>query len=107
MNHLGRIAWLEGAYEEAAEWYHQSQDIYEQISDWGGLATSLHGLGDTSLALGDIPAAGRYYRQALDISIEIDWAPMILLLLIVVVLNIVFWWLPFFRLCFPIRSGSP
>src|SRR4029453_11640069 len=30
----------------------------------------------------------------------------ILLMIIVVLLNIVFWWLPFFKICFPLRLGS-
>jgi hypothetical protein len=29
---------------------------------------------------------------------------LVLLLVIVVVLNIVFWWLPFFKICFPLPS---
>lgn len=31
---------------------------------------------------------------------------MILLMLIVKLLNIVFWWLPLFKICLPMRSSS-
>jgi hypothetical protein len=31
---------------------------------------------------------------------------LILLLIIVNLLNIVFWWLPYFKICFPIPMGS-
>jgi uncharacterized membrane protein (DUF373 family) len=31
---------------------------------------------------------------------------LILLLVIVLALNVVFWWLPFFKICFPLPSSN-
>jgi DNA-binding CsgD family transcriptional regulator len=73
-----RIAWLQQAYEEAEQLYGRSATIYREIYDPGGLATALHGLGDTALSIGDYRAARSNYKEALEITAEMKWLPLTL-----------------------------
>lgn len=78
---LGRIACMEGNFDEASEFYAQSLAFYKGINDPGGLATTLHGLGDTAWAHGDVSLAVHHYHESLRIALEIKWVPLILAIL--------------------------
>lgn len=66
---LARTAWHEGDFAQAAQLYRQSPAIYREIDDQGGLARTLLGLGETALALENLPAARRYLDEALSIAV--------------------------------------
>lgn len=81
LNHLAKVAWLQQDHDRAAHQYQQSQAIYEQIRDRGGLATSLQGLGDTAQVQGDYEAARGHLQHALQIATDMAWAPLTLSIL--------------------------
>ena len=82
LNHLGQVAVLEENYSEAKNLYQQSLALYQDINDRGGLATTLKGLGTVECALGNCQAAGAHFRQALQITTEMQFVPLTLSILI-------------------------
>lgn len=78
LNRLARLV----APEEAEPLYQRTRDIYQKINDYGGLATSLHGLGETAFQKEDDRTAGEYLSQALQIAVQIQWLPFTLTILV-------------------------
>lgn len=62
--------------------FERSRTIYEPINDAGGLATSLHGLGDAAAALGRPEDALAQYLRALTIAQRMQWQPLMLSILV-------------------------
>jgi ATP/maltotriose-dependent transcriptional regulator MalT len=72
---------MEENYSEASEFYGLSLSFYQDISDPGGLAATLHGLGETTWAQGDVSLAVHHYHESLRIALDIQWVPLILAIL--------------------------
>ncbi len=81
LNHMAAIALLQGNFLEGHQIYMKSLDIFLHIYDPGGLGSTYLGLGNSALARGDFPVAGQYFRQGLQIAIQIHWLPLIIALL--------------------------
>jgi len=82
LSRLGEVAVQGGRYEEAQDWLTKSLELYRDLNDRGGLAGSLLGLGKVAHVTGDHPTAGRYFRQALDIAVKIQFRPLALSILV-------------------------
>ncbi len=79
---LGKLALKEQAFVEAEERYQRSRTIYQDINDKGGLAAANWGLGIVSYEQGDYSLSQRYFRQALQLAVEIDYRPVLFGLLV-------------------------
>lgn len=82
VNYLAQIAYVQGRYEDARELYRRNLAIYREIADQGGLVRTLQGMGDTAVAQGEWGTAVACYHEALHISIQMQWEPLILSLLV-------------------------
>lgn len=82
LNHLGEIALQEGDYEGSQEFYRQSVHLYEGIGDRGGLIRALRGLGLAAHRLGQTERAQQQLRRALQLAVESQIMPFVLLALI-------------------------
>src|SRR5262249_5591800 len=92
------IAGLRKAAKKVA--FVTSQNLRQQLSRVPGLKD----LGDGKLK----DESGFSLGEICSFSIPIiTICAFVLLIVIVIALNIVFWWLPFFRLCFPIPKKGP
>ncbi|MEO8511086.1 MAG: helix-turn-helix domain-containing protein [Chloroflexota bacterium] len=58
----------QGEYELAARFHHQALATWRRLHDVPGLVTSLHGVGDTALWLGDSELAERSYQEGLALA---------------------------------------
>jgi tetratricopeptide (TPR) repeat protein len=67
LDSLGYAHLKAGDYHQSREFYQRSADLYHDIGDRHGRADALAGLGDAAYAAGDGDAAGRVWRQALEI----------------------------------------
>jgi len=74
---LGNLAFKEQAFVEAEERYQCSRTIYQDINDKGGLAAANRGLGIVSSEQGDYSLSQGYFRQALQLAVEIDYRPVL------------------------------
>lgn len=81
--YLGDIALQQQVFNEALQYYDQSRTLYQQINDPGGLARALCGLSHTHLSLHDYPAAAEACQKALQITVTIQYIPVLLQLLII------------------------
>jgi len=79
---LGNLAFKEQSFAEAEEQYQRSRAIYRDINDRGGLAAANRGLGMVSCEQGDYVLAQGYFRQALQLAVEIDYRPVLFGLLV-------------------------
>ncbi len=79
---LGKLAIKEQAFAEAEECYQRSRTIYQDINDKGGLAAANRGSGIVSYEQGDYLLAQGYFRQALQLAVEIDYRPVLFGLLV-------------------------
>jgi tetratricopeptide (TPR) repeat protein len=70
LNNLGVVAWSQGDYAAARQYYQQALDISTQLGDPSGRAAALGNLGNVAGRQGDYAAARQYYQQALDISTQ-------------------------------------
>jgi predicted ATPase/DNA-binding CsgD family transcriptional regulator len=77
LNQLGMVAYLQRDYRQALRHYEQSHRIYLDIGDRGGLGTALNGQGMVAFAVGDKVGASVFFRQAMKIAREIQFAPLI------------------------------
>lgn len=75
---LGDVAARQQSYEEAQELYQRSLSIYKGIDDKGGLASSHCGAGKAAAASGDHEAARYHFREALRLSADIQFVPLVL-----------------------------
>jgi ATP/maltotriose-dependent transcriptional regulator MalT len=82
LNHLGKLALQQGALAQAQDYYERSCAIYRDLSDKGGLATTLCGLGQAASASGEYRVARGYFGQALQIATEIRFVPRIFAILV-------------------------
>jgi ATP/maltotriose-dependent transcriptional regulator MalT len=82
LNHLGEVALLERDFGEAQHFYKESLDLYQQIDDPGGLATTFHGLGRSASAKGDYSTSAEYLHQAYQIAAGIDFVSLILAIMV-------------------------
>ena len=64
---LGILARVRGDYDEATRQYQRALDIFEQLDDQVGTASTYHGLGTIAQERGDYDEATRQYQRALDI----------------------------------------
>jgi DNA-binding CsgD family transcriptional regulator len=74
---LGNLALKEQAFAEAEECYQRSRTIYQDINDKGGLAAANWGSGIVSYEQGDFLLSQGYFRQALQLAVEIDYRPVL------------------------------
>jgi DNA-binding NarL/FixJ family response regulator len=74
---LGNLAIKEQAFVEAEERYQRSRTIYQDINDKGGLAAANWGSGIVSYEQGDYLLSQDYFRQALQLAVEIDYRPVL------------------------------
>jgi len=74
---LGNLAIKEQAFAEAKERYQRSRTIYQDINDKGGLAAANWGSGIVSYEQGDYLLSQDYFRQALQLAVEIDYRPVL------------------------------
>lgn len=81
--YLGDIAFQQQALAEALRCYDESRTLYRQINDPGGLARVLCGLSRTHLSLQDYQAAADTCRKALQITVTIQYIPVLLQLLVI------------------------
>jgi len=58
----------QGEYELAASFHRQALATWRRLLDVPGLVTSLHGVGDTDLWLGDLETAERSYQEGLALA---------------------------------------
>jgi len=58
----------QGEYELAARFHHRALATWRRLHDVPGLVTSLHGVGDTALWLGDSELAERSYQEGLALA---------------------------------------
>jgi predicted ATPase len=66
---LGHAAHLRGAYDRAAQLYHESVECFQAFGDQHfKLPWSYHGLGETALGQGRLDEAGRWLTQGLALS---------------------------------------
>ena len=79
---LGNLALKEQSFAEAKERYQRSRTIYQDINDKGGLAAANRGSGIVSFEQGDYLLSQDYFRQALQIAVEIDYRPVLFGLLV-------------------------
>lgn len=79
---LGEIRLQQQEYAKANELFQQCLAIYRQISDRGGMATSLRGLGNAALSGSDYRTATQHFREALQIAFDLCFRPLALSLLI-------------------------
>ena len=79
---LGNLALKEQSFAEAEEHYQRSRTIYQDINDKGGLAAANWGLGMVSCEQGDYSLTQGYFRQALQLAVEIDYRPVLFGLLV-------------------------
>jgi predicted ATPase/class 3 adenylate cyclase len=77
LNHLGQIALLEEDYSAALDLFQRSLALYQDLSDQGGLATSLAGLGEAQLGLQNLTDACQSLIRALHIAVEIEFVPLV------------------------------
>ena len=68
LHELGVLAYLQGDYAEARQFYQQSLQMKERAGDMAGQAASLHGIGVIAQEQGDYSEARRLYQQSLEIS---------------------------------------
>ena len=61
---LGRVAFVQGEYDEAQYLYRESYATFRDIGDRWSMAHALTGLDETAVALGDQPAAMQSFRDA-------------------------------------------
>ncbi|MBZ0293399.1 MAG: tetratricopeptide repeat protein [Anaerolineae bacterium] len=83
MAYLGDIVLQQQSLDEALHCYNESRMLYQQINDPGGLARVLCGLSRTHLSLRDYPAAAETCRKGLQITVKIQYIPVLLQLLII------------------------
>jgi len=75
---LGRIAYKEGLYEQAKQYYEESLTISQEIGDQRAIATSFSDLGDVTRASGDYQGCRRHFQDALEIATNTWTTPLIL-----------------------------
>lgn len=63
----GRLAWLQGRYEIALEYYQEALDLYTVAGDLGGQARVLDNLGATAWTVGEYDAARSYFERSLEL----------------------------------------
>jgi DNA-binding CsgD family transcriptional regulator len=68
LNAAGFRATDQGDYRRAAEFHDQALATWRRMHDVPGLVTSLHGVGDTALWLGDADRAERSYREGIELA---------------------------------------
>ncbi|MEM7117627.1 MAG: tetratricopeptide repeat protein [Chloroflexota bacterium] len=69
---LANIALQESAFAEAEARFEESRKLYQKINDKGGVAETTHGLGIVALAQAHYEAAQTYFREALQLGVEIN-----------------------------------
>lgn len=79
---LGNIARAQQKPEEARQRYLHALAIMESIGEYWGKSVALKRLGSLSFSLGEVSQAWEYFRQALQISLDIDRKPEIIELLV-------------------------
>jgi non-specific serine/threonine protein kinase len=68
LNAAGFRATDHGEYAAAGTFHERALGIWRRLGDTPGLVASLHGVGDTALWLGDVPAARAAYDEGLSIA---------------------------------------
>jgi predicted ATPase/transcriptional regulator with XRE-family HTH domain len=69
LNRLGHAAQLRGAFDDAAQFHHESLEYFQAFGDQHhALPWAYHGLGETALGQGRLDEAGRWLAQGLALS---------------------------------------
>jgi tetratricopeptide (TPR) repeat protein len=76
------VTFRQQAYTEARSLYRQSLDLYQELDDKGGLASTLNGLGFVASEQADYATAAQYFRQALHIVQDLHFTPLALWVLL-------------------------
>lgn len=71
LNNIGIIYDIQGDYDKGIDYYSQSLEIFEEIGNKQGIATSLNNIGTIYKVQGDYAKAIDYFTQNLKISEEI------------------------------------
>jgi tetratricopeptide (TPR) repeat protein len=82
LNRLGTATFRQQSYAEARTLYQQSLDLYQELNDKGGLASTINGLAFVASGQADYETAARYFHQALQIAQELRFAPLIVWILL-------------------------
>lgn len=82
LNNLGHLALKEGDWAEAERHFTHSHTLYQEVNDNGGLAAANRGLGMVACTQGHYEAARQHYRQALQLSVAINYRPLLMALLV-------------------------
>lgn len=77
LNHLGEVHLQAQDAAAAVETFASSVDLYREINDRGGLATALAGLGQTAVLQRRFDTARRYFVEALEIAVEIEYLSLL------------------------------
>jgi ATP/maltotriose-dependent transcriptional regulator MalT len=78
LNYLAQIAVVQGQYSEAERLFWRAAAIYQEIGDRGGLAATLNGLGRVACERREYEAAQQHLHQALQITAEMQFVPLML-----------------------------
>jgi ATP/maltotriose-dependent transcriptional regulator MalT len=76
LNRLGKTALLAEDPATAAGHFTRSLSIYRQLSDRGGLATSLNGLGEAMAAMGRLAEAASYLRESINTALPMGFVSL-------------------------------
>jgi tetratricopeptide (TPR) repeat protein len=79
---LGRVAYVQGEYDEALYLYRESCATFREIGDRWSMARALAGLAETSAALGDRPAALDTFRNAWRVASAAGVMPVVMEVLV-------------------------
>ncbi len=82
LNNLGLVAHDLGEYAESKQLHLESYTIFKEIGYQLGAGLCLTDLGTVACALGEHQDAGHYFRQALEIGMEIEALPVALYALV-------------------------
>jgi tetratricopeptide (TPR) repeat protein len=82
LNRLGTATFRQQSFEEARSLYLQSLELYRELDDKGGLASTINGLGFVAAGQADYETAAQHFRQALQIAHELQFTPLVLWILL-------------------------
>ena len=74
----GSGAWADGEFKQAISWHEAAYQLYEELNDEGGMATSLNHLGVNLSQLGDFESAVDKHKMGLVLNQKLGdrWAEM-------------------------------
>jgi tetratricopeptide (TPR) repeat protein len=82
LNRLATVTLRQQGYAEAKALYLQSLELYRELDDKGGLASTLNGLAFVASGQADYGTATQDFRRALQIVEELHFAPLAMWILL-------------------------